>query len=114
MKRAQIIVNDFLSTKFKDSGVIFCVMHPGWVDTSGVRSAIPGFFEFTKKRLRTPAQGADTAAWLIGKDGIPSGEFWFDRKQQKKVVFPWTKNSEQEREALFRLCEDYYQSICQN
>ena len=77
----------FFSTKFKDGGVIFCVMHPGWVDTSGVRSAIPGFFEFTKKRLRTPAQGADTAAWLVGESNIPSGEFWFDRKQQKKVVF---------------------------
>ena len=34
-------------------------MHPGWVETDAVKDAIPQFYDFTKKRLRTPEQGAD-------------------------------------------------------
>ena len=89
-------------------------MHPGWVDTSGVRNAIPGFFNFTKNRLRTPEQGADTAIWLLSQKDISSGELWFDRAIQKKVVFPWTKNSANERQQLWDLCNAHYNSICQN
>ena len=114
-KRAQIILNDHLHQTYHSKlNVCFSVMHPGWVDTSGVRDAIPGFFNFTKNRLRTPDQGGDTALWLLSHGDNPSGEFWFDRKIQKKVVFPWTKNSGAEREQLIELCENYYHSICQN
>ena len=113
-KRAQVILNDHLHNQYQDTGVRFSVMHPGWVDTSGVRDAIPGFFNFTKNRLRTPIQGGDTAVWLLSKSDNPSGEFWFDRQIQKKVVFPWTKNSPEEKRKLTDLCEDHYQFICQN
>lgn len=112
-KRAQLIINDFLHQRYHEMGFNFSVMHPGWVDTSGIREAIPGFFHFTKNRLRTPSQGGDTAIWLMSQDSIVSGEFWFDRKIQKKIIFPWTKNSENERNDLITLCEDYYQSNCQ-
>ena len=83
-KRAQIIINDYLHDKYKDREYKFSVMHPGWVDTSGVRDAIPGFFNFTKNRLRTPEQGGDTAVWLLSVSDKPSGEFWFDREIQKR------------------------------
>ena len=50
-KRAQLIINDHLHVQFsKEKEVNFSVMHPGWVDTTGVRDAIPGFFNFTKKQ----------------------------------------------------------------
>ena len=113
-KRAQIIINDHLHQQYCAQGFNFSVMHPGWVDTSGVRTAIPGFFNFTKNRLRTPAQGADTAIWLLSQTKNPSGEFWFDRKTQKKVIFPWTHNSNEEKMNLIKLCESHYQMICQN
>ena len=113
-KRAQIILNDFLHENYHHLGINFSVMHPGWVDTPGVRDAIPGFFNFTKNRLRTPEQGADTAIWLLSQDNVSSGEFWFDRMPQKKVVFPWTNNSPDQRNKLYERCEQYYQEICQS
>ena len=111
VKRAQIIVNDFLAKEFSDQEINFSVMHPGWVNTTGVQESIPGFFKFTEKRLRSPEQGADTALWLLTRKKIDNGEFWFDRKKQKKIVFPWTTNSSVERSELFNLCESHYQSI---
>jgi len=113
-KRAQLIINDYLHQEFSNQGFKFSVMHPGWVDTSGVREAIPGFFNFTKNRLRSAYQGGDTAVWLLSNKDVASGEFWFDRRVQKKVVFPWTKNTEAERIDLVNTCETYYQSFCQN
>ena len=111
-KRAQLIVNDFISQKYKDLEISFSVMHPGWVDTPGVRDAIPGFWNFTKNRLRSLDEGADTILWLLlTQNEIPSGEFWFDRSRQKKVAFPWTHNSNEEREDLYNLCEATYQSL---
>ena len=113
-KRAQVILNDYLHHKYTQNEIQFSVMHPGWVNTSGVRDAIPGFFNFTKNRLRNPTQGADTAIWLLSKKNIESGEFWFDRKVQKKIIFPWTKNNLDQKQRLIKICEDYYQSICQS
>lgn len=111
VKRAQIIINDELHQKYHQLGITFSVMHPGWVDTPGVRDAIPGFYQFTKNRLRSPEQGADTALWLLSEKNLTSGEFWFDRKIQKKIMFPWTRNSTTEKQELIELCENYYQSI---
>ena len=85
-KRAQVILSEILSQKYE---TFQAVMHPGWVDTPGVRTAIPGFFEFTKNRLRNPAEGADTINWLISsRESLKSGMLWFDRKIRKKNIFP--------------------------
>ena len=109
VKRAQVILSEYLSEKFDP---FFAVMHPGWVETDAVKDAIPQFYDFTKKRLRTPEQGADTILWLMGnKESKLSGKFWFDRKQVKKVAFPWTRNSKEECDYLFNFCEDFYQSL---
>ncbi|XP_075228911.1 dehydrogenase/reductase SDR family member 12-like [Lycorma delicatula] len=44
---------------------IFCAsMHPGWVDTDGMKESMPEFYNQMKDRLRTPKQGADTVVWL--------------------------------------------------
>lgn len=45
-------------------GVAFHACHPGWADTSGVRTSMPGFHRVFQHLLRTPAQGADTPLWL--------------------------------------------------
>ena len=109
VKRAQVILSSYFAKNFSPFNA---VMHPGWVETEAVKSSIPKFYEFTQKRLRSPRQGADTILWLLGtKEEIPSGEFWFDRKQVKKVAFPWTKNSKEECDQLFNFCESFYQSL---
>jgi hypothetical protein len=39
-------------------------MHPGWADTPGVATSLPGFRRLTAPLLRSPEQGADTIIWL--------------------------------------------------
>lgn len=55
-------------------------MHPGWADTPGVASSLPGFHTVTRPLLRSPEAGADTVVWLASRDvEPPPGTFWHDR-----------------------------------
>jgi len=56
-------------------------MHPGWVDTPGVRSSMPSFYNKMKNNLRTVEEGVDTINYLsvTSLDKIKNGEFYFDR-----------------------------------
>ena len=66
-------------------------------------------------KLRTPAQGIDTAAWLAGDQTDPrlddsaagGGDFWFDRAPARKhMPLAWTRENSSDRQALWdRLCE---------
>tara|TARA_X000000950_G_C13813648_1_gene618753 strand:- start:215 stop:1123 length:909 start_codon:yes stop_codon:yes gene_type:complete len=108
-KRAQVILLDYLK---KDFPFFVGAMHPGWVDTPGVRSAIPGFYEFTKNRLRNSSEGADTINWLLLNDkNLASGELWFDRKIRKKYLFPFTKTSKTIEDSIYQLCKKTYSDL---
>lgn len=37
---------------YKDKG-LFISMHPGWVDTPGVRTQMPNFYQKLKDKLKT-------------------------------------------------------------
>ena len=65
------------------------VMHPGWVDTDGVRSSLPGFRRTLKSHLRTAEQGADTALWLAATRPAPhpDGGIWLDRHRDDEHAF---------------------------
>lgn len=65
------------------------VMHPGWVDTDGVRSALPRFRRVLKRFLRSPEQGADTVLWLAASrpEPDPSGGIWLDRHRDPEHAF---------------------------
>ncbi|MBT8207970.1 MAG: SDR family NAD(P)-dependent oxidoreductase, partial [Acidimicrobiia bacterium] len=63
-KRAQVTLNEMWAERHGDSGVAFHALHPGWVDTPGVSSALPGFGKVLGPLLRSPEQGADTLVWL--------------------------------------------------
>jgi len=94
--------------------VRFFSMHPGWADTPGVQTSLPGFHAKFKDSLRTTDQGADTIVYLAVSNAVlpPEGEsdpyngkFFFDRE----VVTPFlastgTQSSEEEVEALWQLC----------
>ena len=55
----------------------------------------------TAPLLRSPAQGADTITWLAGQEASPpTGCFWFDRAPQAEHVWPWTRRSEHQLDAL--------------
>lgn len=82
-KRAQVTLTEMWAQRHGDSGVAFHALHPGWVDTPGVSSALPGFGKVLGPLLRTPAQGADTLAWLTVApiEALePNGSFWHDRQ----------------------------------
>ena len=105
-KRTQIVMNAEWARR--EHGVTFAVMHPGWADTPGVQSAIPAFRAVTSVILRTPRQGADTIAWLVGTDReIPSGRFWCDRETVPEHRVPGTRRSDTagRRDALWAWCE---------
>ncbi|MBU3739728.1 MAG: SDR family NAD(P)-dependent oxidoreductase [Rhodoferax sp.] len=72
----------------------FYVMHPGWSDTEGVRTAMPRFRRILKSVLRTPAQGGDTALWLgtVRPRGTNPEGFWLDRAPRSAHAYPHTRH----------------------
>lgn len=68
------------------------VMHPGWVDTEGVRSSLPWFRRVLKGFLRDPRQGADTVLWLAATrpEPSPEGGIWLDRHRDPEHAFAMT------------------------
>jgi dehydrogenase/reductase SDR family member 12 len=69
------------------------VMHPGWVDTEGVRTALPVFRRVLRTVLRTPEEGADTALWLGATRPAPRAEggIWLDRQCDPEHAFAFTR-----------------------
>lgn len=110
-KRAQVIINEELAREYNNKDWVFSCMHPGWVDTDAVREALPGFYEKTHDRLRSPDEGADTIVWLAAvQKALESGRFWFDRKIRGTYPFFWTREKREARERLMDLLETQYQA----
>lgn len=83
-KRAQVALNEWWRQHYADRDWCFYVMHPGWVDTEGVKASLPAFRALFRHVLRDADAGADTALWLAS--ARPSqrrkGTIWFDRKEE--------------------------------
>ncbi len=106
-KRAQVILSELWAEQLRDSGITVNAMHPGWADTPGVQSSLPGFRKVTKSILRTPAQGADTIVWLAASPSAANetGKFFMDRKSRSTHYLRSTRETEQERSALWEFVE---------
>ncbi len=111
-KRAQVVLTERWSQE--TDRVQFYAMHPGWVDTPGVRDALPRFYRATKRWLRTPAQGADTAIWLTSAPRVPltSGAFVFDRQAAPRHLLPGTRANTSERTKLWDAVETLASAPC--
>jgi len=105
-KRMQVVLSELFAERWADSGPVFHAMHPGWGDTPGVRHSLPSFWRFTKDRLRSGAQSADTVIWLAAAErpGHEPTGFWFDRARRRTHLLPWTAASPKTRDALWQLC----------
>jgi NAD(P)-dependent dehydrogenase (short-subunit alcohol dehydrogenase family) len=104
-KRAQVILARHWAQH--EPGVAFYAMHPGWAETPGVRTSLPGFHRLTKRWLRSPAEGADTAVWLAAArpSELASGAFAFDRALAPETIVPDTQATPAEEVALWDAVE---------
>lgn len=77
----QVILAEEFAKLYKDKGV-FVSMHPGWVDTPGVRTSMPSFYEKLKDKLKTVEEGIDTINYLAIApfESLKNGEFYYERK----------------------------------
>ena len=105
-KRAQVVLAELWAEHDPD-GPYVVAMHPGWVDTAGVRTSLPKFHALTRRLLRTPAGGADTLEWLaacpLGQ--IHRGGFYFDRARRRTHVGAWPRDRPELRAELWRWCQ---------
>jgi NAD(P)-dependent dehydrogenase (short-subunit alcohol dehydrogenase family) len=108
-KRAQVVLAELWADKLAGSPVVVNAMHPGWADTPAVESSLPVFYRVTRNILRTPAEGADTVVWLAAcpRAREASGRFFFDRRERRTHLLPFTRESDADRRALWRLCERF-------
>ena len=100
-KRAQVELTRAWNRRWQGRPTVH-VMHPGWVDTAGVQTALPGFRRRLKGVLRDAEQGADTVLWLAATrpPALAEGGIWLDRAVQPEHAFAWTRNSPHSAEAL--------------
>ena len=91
-KRAMAMLNAW----WRDQGVRAYVMHPGWVATDGVATAMPVFQKTLGPLLRDAAGGADTALWLAASkpEQNAPGSLWFDRGERAAHYFPGTEQGD--------------------
>ncbi len=91
-KRAQAVLNEW----WRKRGLAGYVMHPGWVDTQGVRTAMADFHKALGPLLRDVAAGADTAIWLADErpEQTRDDTIWFDRAARPSHIFADTRGGD--------------------
>jgi dehydrogenase/reductase SDR family protein 12 len=106
-KRAQSVLAEIWAQELRGSSVTVNAMHPGWADTPAVKSSLPRFYCITRNILRTPAEGADTVVWLAACERArhSTGHFFFDREARRTHLLPFTRESLEDRLALWEFCE---------
>ncbi|XP_019439377.1 PREDICTED: dehydrogenase/reductase SDR family member 12 [Lupinus angustifolius] len=95
-KRIQVALTETWADKYKNKGIGFYTMHPGWADTPGVAKSLPSFSKSLSGKFRTSEEGADTVIWLAlqPKEKLVSGAFYFDRAEaHKHLAFAATRGS---------------------
>jgi NAD(P)-dependent dehydrogenase (short-subunit alcohol dehydrogenase family) len=79
-KRMQVALTPLMQERWAGDGTAVHTMHPGWADTPGVVTSLPGFHKVMGPLLRDAATGADTIVWLAATEPAPGGgQFWHDR-----------------------------------
>jgi dehydrogenase/reductase SDR family protein 12 len=107
-KRGQAELVKYWQRRHGATGLLCYVMHPGWADTDGVKTAMPNFRRRLRSVLRDAAQGADTAIWLAATRPSREGPeaFWFDRGPRSPHAFPHTMKSKYSPEDLAKFLEN--------
>ncbi len=88
-KRAQAVLCEYWNAQ--SASRVAHVMHPGWVDTPGVQSALPAFRRTLGKLLRSAGEGADVALWLAHQRPDAATKIWHDRAAHDLHAFSLSK-----------------------
>jgi dehydrogenase/reductase SDR family member 12 len=106
-KRAQTELIREWSRRTPGTWPTFHAMHPGWADTPGLAESLPSFYGLMKPILRSPAEGAESIAWLASApaDEVArlDGRLILDRRSRPFDRAPWTRTSAQDRRQLWDL-----------
>ena len=109
VKRAQVSLVERWAPELASRGVTMTVMHPGWVDTPGLRQSLPAFRRIVGPLLRTVPEGVDTVAWLATapEDSVAPGTLWLDRRVRSPHRLARTRRSDtpEQRERLWTFCQ---------
>jgi dehydrogenase/reductase SDR family protein 12 len=106
-KRAQVVLSELWAEQLAGDAIVSHAMHPGWADTPGLTTSLPGFRKLARPILRDNEQGADTILWLAAADepGQSSGRFWHDRRVRPTHYAGRTREDAADRRALWDACE---------
>ena len=107
-KRALVAISESWAQRLDGAGVVVHAMHPGWVDTAGVRRAMPAFASIVGPIIRSAQEGADTVVWLgAAPQALEStGGFWSDRRRRPRAHALGAREPDDlERRALWDYCE---------
>ena len=111
-KRAQVVLNDWWQRRY-GGDKHFYVMHPGWVDTQGVKTSLPGFRALFRRILRNADEGADTALWLAARRPEVPAEpsIWLDRSLQPAHISRETEEQSASAEDLVAFLQELAESV---
>ncbi|MBS3746579.1 MAG: SDR family NAD(P)-dependent oxidoreductase [Wenzhouxiangellaceae bacterium] len=110
-KRAQVELTRYWNEHWQGEPAVH-VMHPGWVDTEGVKTALPGFRTALRGILRDAEQGADTILWLAETRPAPTEEgIWLDRELRPEHEFAFTRKSRHDAEDLAGFLHERRESV---
>ncbi len=114
-KRAQVALAEEWTRELAGTSITVNTMHPGWSDTPGLRTALPGFSRVLSPLLRSAHQGADTIAWLAASPEVEgrSGLFFLDRQERPTHRKPGTRRLDEaaERAKLWAVCQTATDSL---
>lgn len=107
-KRGLMILTEIWAERWREDGIVVNAMHPGWADTPGVENSLQTFYRVTRRLLRSPEEGADTAVWLAAatEAGKVSGRFWLDREQHPSHLSRRTEETPAERAQLLATLQE--------
>ncbi|MGW6277038.1 SDR family NAD(P)-dependent oxidoreductase [Kribbella sp. NPDC055071] len=104
-KRVQVELTPLLASRLADDAISVYAMHPGWSDTPGLTSSLPGFAKAARLLLRSADQGADTIVWLAATEPPPpTGGFWHDRRKRPTHYLRHTRTTEADRLHAWNYC----------
>jgi NAD(P)-dependent dehydrogenase (short-subunit alcohol dehydrogenase family) len=115
-KRALTVLTELWSEQWREDNIVVNSMHPGWADTPGVQSALPGFRRLTQRVLRNAEEGADTIVWLAraSEAGLVSGKLFLDREPRTTHLQSATRESTEERMQLIPWLNRTYENVSTN